>query len=158
MNAYNSFKTMDYCCYGVPLKTVVKPIVFNPEEYFPELVAAKSESGDCTTLNYKGAAEKLVVKTLIDTSDYVKPGWVRYTIDKKTKTMEERHGEVIDLVPVMNHDEKEEHIFNEMINALNKNWEKNRKTFIKCHGEDYYNSQFLMEHYEPYDFGEDTIS
>jgi hypothetical protein len=102
-------------------------------------------------LDYKKATElnDVVIKEELDL-DYVPPGWVKYTVDRKTKKIVETYGpEVLTEVAenVKTSEEKQEEIFYEIVDALNANWTRHRNTFIKCHGEDYYNDMFLMKNY-----------
>lgn len=122
---------------------------FDMTNDFPELnLNAKEMVGNF--LDYKKAANTKIVNAISD--DYVEPGWVKYSVNKNTKKTQVTYGSVEELErPIVDEDDdsKEEMIFNELICALGENWERNRKTFIACHGEEYYNSIYLMEHYCP---------
>lgn len=99
-------------------------------------------------LDYKKATELNVelVKEELDL-DYVPPGWVKYTVDKKTKKIVETYGPTDVVEKVKTPEEKQEEIFCEIVDALNANWTRHRNDFIKCHGEDYYNDTFFMKNY-----------
>lgn len=139
----NSFKTIRQGQGKVV--SIVKPVIEDVFQ-FPVLSDINTNTKKmCFELDYKNAMEnqRQVAKVVETEEESIPEGWVRYTVDKKTKmiTVEE---------PVSNEEEEpfsEEHrqeaTFRKMMNALSANWKRNREEFIECHGEEYYNDLFL---------------
>ena len=108
-------------------------------------------------LDYKKAT-KIIKEETEKEMDFIPPGWVKYTVDKKTKKIVEIYGPKVltDVVEkVQTTEEKQEAVFYEIIDALNANWTRHRNTFIKCHGEDYYNDMFSMKNYIEIEYEEE---
>lgn len=154
----NSFKTRRQ--EVVPVKKQVT-VTIDDVTHFPSLSDAGTKVVLAEALNYKKVTElknELPKEETETESNYVPDGWVKYTVDKKTKKIAETYGAKVES-DVDDHiqtpEEKQEEIFNELIDALSANWSNHRKTFIKCHGEDYYNDIFLMKNYVEMEFEEE---
>jgi hypothetical protein len=150
--ARNSFKTIfkGGRSNGVaaPNKSVEQPkIDIHKEDEFPTLgkqthVKDVPESGG--PVDYKKAISKCIVveETMVEV---VPPGWVKYTFDKKTKKIEETKGEERRNEEDGDEDEDsdaEEHY--KLQQLLKRNRERHQKSFIACHGEEYYKDQFFI--------------
>lgn len=109
---------------------------------FPSLTNIVDKSTFPALLQYKQVAEKPVALKEEINLDYIPDGWVKYTLNKKTKKLVETYGvREVEKTPC----EKQEEIFNELIGALCDNWTRNRNEFVKRHGVDYYNDIFLTK-------------
>jgi hypothetical protein len=154
----NSFKTKREQPVLVKKQVVEK---LDDASHFPTLIGAKTNAPVETVvpgnLDYKKATEHInEIVELKEDLEFIPDGWVKYTVDKKTKKIMETHGpkvqsDIVEQTP----EEKQEAIFDELIDALNANWVRHRKTFIKCHGEEYYNDMFLMKNYVEMECEED---
>ena len=144
----NSFKTLNREKIGSTIAKKVAIEYVNEASNFPVLSGAIVLKEPVIGLDYKQATVRENVREPVIDLDYVAPGWVKYVVDKKTNHMVETKGPPIEPEIVLEPEEKEELMFDELISALNANWERHRKMFILCHGEEYYNDTFLMEHYD----------
>jgi len=142
----NSFKTLGREKNVSTVAKKINPEYVNEVSNFPMLSCATIQTESVNRLDYKNATERENARAPVVDLDYVKPGWVKYVVDKKTKQMVETKGYEPQIV--LEPEEKEEKMFNELMSALNTTWERNRKSFIECYGEDCYNNTFLMEHYD----------
>jgi hypothetical protein len=144
----NPFKTLNKE-RGVSSVVKKKDLEYvNETANFPVLSGTTGSREHVNVLDYKRATTSETVREKVVDVDYVAPGWVKYVVDKKTNRMVETKGSSTEPEIVLDPEEKEELMFDELMSALNTNWERNRKMFISCHGEEYYNDIFLMEHYD----------
>lgn len=162
----NSFKTLRRG-QEIPVK---KKVMENVDDisHFPTLnesllklaVGKKMEEVVKTNdLDYKKATNHKMIELpkdedeAEDEAEVIPEGWIRYTVSKKTKNIEkiektELYKQVMEPVSTSMTEEKQEEIFNEIIDALSANWRRHRKAFIKCYGEDYYNDLFFYSERE----------
>lgn len=122
--------------------------------HFPTLMASVNEypllsnnenlNVNVNALDYKKATEyKNDVNDLETDVDYIPDGWVKYTVNKKTKKIVETYGEPTNAMVKETFDQEE--IFYELIDALKANWMRHRKSFVQCHGEEYYDDIFFTK-------------
>jgi hypothetical protein len=108
-----------------------------------------------TELDYKKATNYKALELAKDEEpeEVIPEGWIRYTVNKKTKNLEkiektELYKQVMEPVTSSVTEEKQEENINEIIDALCANWRRHRKEFIKCYGKEYYNDMFFYSETE----------
>jgi len=150
-----SFRKSDQPASG---ETGKKQIIdINKDEDFPTL--GKPVSNTLTvepvpgpdqatpSINYKSAVAKQII-TEVEHVEVVPPGWVKYTFNKKTQRIAEKKGEEVESVieRPLTKEEEDEAAHQRLMLMLQKNRERHRKSFIACHGEEYYNDHFFVQH------------
>ena len=133
------------------LKSVINT---NKVEDFPTLgkLGSSVVAGVTATNNYKSAVAKQVIQE-VEYVEVVPPGWVKYTFNKTTKQMVEKKGEEVD-PPSTKEEEDDDVAHQKLMSMLQKNRERHRKSFIACHGEEYYKDYFFI----PRSYGETDSS
>ena len=155
----NSFKTLRRG-QEIPVK---KKVMENVDDisHFPTLNESLPQQGldkktdevvKLNELDYKKATNYKALELAKDKDkepeEVIPEGWIRYTMNKKTKNLEkiektELYKQVMEPVSPLMTDEKQEENINEIIDALRANWRRHRKEFIKCYGKDYYYDMFF---------------
>jgi hypothetical protein len=134
-----------------------KPIIdIHKEEDFPTLgkkantVALEPVLGPnqaTPSINYKSAVAKQVIIE-VEQVEVVPPGWVKYTFNKRTQQIAEKKGEEVEseIERPLTKEEEDEVAHQRLMSMLQKNRDRHRKSFIACHGEEYYNDHFFVNH------------
>ena len=124
-------------------KPSAKPVPVSTQPDEPSAVAQNAPPSN----NYKSAIAKRVIQE-VEHVEVVPPGWVKYTFNKTTKQLVEKKGEEIEseIEKSLTKEEEDEAAHQRLMLMLQKNRERHRKSFIACHGEDYYNDQFFIQH------------
>lgn len=135
-------KEEDFPTLGKPsTRPVPVPVSTQPDE--PSTVVQNAPPSN----NYKSAIAKQVTQE-VECVEVVPPGWVKYTFNKTTKQLVEKKGEEIEseIEKSLTKEEEDEAAHQRLMLMLQKNRERHRKSFIACHGEEYYNDQFFIQH------------
>ena len=98
MSGHNNFKTMSSKKYSSSSSGAIVASKFNLDlnldVNFPSIVSAENEnenkSSSPDALNYKNAMKHVIVQPC--STNHVKPGWVEYTCDKKSKEITVQYG------------------------------------------------------------------
>ena len=98
------------------------------------------------SINYKSAVAKQII-TEVEHVEVVPPGWVKYTFNKTTKQMAEKKGDEDEPPSAKEGEEEDDTLAHQrLMLMLHKNRERHRKSFIACHGEEYYKDYFFIPH------------
>jgi hypothetical protein len=138
-------KEEDFPTLGKPSTRVTVPTL-SPVPTQPVEPIAVVQSAPPSN-NYKSAIAKQVI-TEVEYVEVIPPGWVKYTFNKTTKRIAEKKGEEVEsrVERPLTKEEEDEAAHQRLMLMLHKNRERHRKSFIACHGEEYYNDQFFIKH------------